>query len=429
MPLLFAVACAEKPLTVADVAERAGPSVVFLQLVVVAPSTAGPAECLAAGSFWTGTGFAVAAPNLVLTNNHVVTPCPAPAPTYRMVAKLADGTTTEFSIIGRDSLTDLALIRLDGATLRPLEFATSDSVRSGTETVAIGYPDGDNLGTTPTVTKGIVSASGRHAAEMVTSVFIELADLIQTDAAINHGNSGGPLLDLTGRVVGVNTLGSDKSEGLNLAVSARIAARVASDLASSSRARRASFGVTDGFAITESGALAYEGAGQPVAAGLMITALEPGSPAAGALRYCDVIEEIDGTAIRGPGDLNNRLLWLEPGRSVTVAYRRYPEGKCDETKDLVTALSESLSPPPLSTPTLLAGFSERLLNEQRADSLCRAEGVVDVELLLCQLRTARSLAEAANRTRYLEMVAERNQQILNAKRSEGTRETAQITLR
>ena len=280
-----------------------------------------------------GTGFVIAATGYILTNDHVAAPCPQAWPNVPLKVYLSSGEAFDATLVGRDPATDLAVLKIPRTSLRPLPFADYTEIEVAQDVVAIGFPR--LLGGGPTVTKGIVSAQGRSLDH--------LADLLQTDAAINGGNSGGPLLNLSGDVVGVNTtvlrvlvkgtqpsgeLDIDVTTGMNFAVSSRIAARVSSDLIASGRVQRANVGVMDGVSISETGAITQTLAGRPFSVGVLVTAIQPGTPAANLLKVCDVIERLDSHAIASWGDLTNALIWLRSGQTVQIRYRRYPPDKC-----------------------------------------------------------------------------------------------------
>ena len=167
-----------------------------------------------------GTGFVVDAAGYIVTNNHVVLPhLEWPDPAIRVT--LPDGHEVPAKLVGRDELSDLAVVKIDVSNLRPLDFANDSDVRVGEEVVAIGYGLAFELEGMPSVTRGVVSALHRSRSELRGELSVSLGDLVQTDAAINHGNSGGPLLDMRGRVVGINTLTEQNSQGVHFAVSSR----------------------------------------------------------------------------------------------------------------------------------------------------------------------------------------------------------------
>ncbi len=188
-----------------DVAAKAGPSVVRIFTKGIDPTSATQQEQDGVGS-----GIIFDANGWVLTNRHVV------AGTTDLVVQLKDGTRYDATSYGIDTLTDLAIIKIEATGLPPATIGDSDGLKVGELVVAIGSPLGtfDN-----SVTSGIVSATGRE----ITTEGGDLRNLIQTDAAINPGNSGGPLLDATGAVIGVNTAIARDSTGIGFSIPISIA--------------------------------------------------------------------------------------------------------------------------------------------------------------------------------------------------------------
>ncbi|MHB8079023.1 MAG: trypsin-like peptidase domain-containing protein [Candidatus Krumholzibacteriia bacterium] len=228
----------------------------------------------------TGSGFVVSADGLILTNHHVVAG--------------ADSVTVRFSgervehpavIVGSDANTDLALLRIDaGRPLTPLEFGDSDAIAVGDWAIAIGNPFGNLEGS---VTVGVISAKGRGDL-VIAGGTPRYQDFIQTDASINFGNSGGPLVDIDGRVIGVNTAVNTGGQGISFAVPSNLAQRVCAQLRAQGRVIRGWIGVS-----TVREAAAADGAD-----GARVTAVVPGSPAAAAgLAVDDLIVEFGGRAV------------------------------------------------------------------------------------------------------------------------------------
>ncbi|WP_181783804.1 S1C family serine protease, partial [Pseudonocardia pini] len=256
-----------------------------------------------------GSGIVLSAEGLVLTNDHVVS---AAAEGGTITAVLGDGRAFVGRIAGRDTGSDLAVVRLDGATgLTPAELGNSDSLRVGQQVVAIGAP----LGLDGTVTTGIVSAldravsvGGERGGSQAT-----VLNTVQHDAPINPGNSGGPLVDLQGRIVGVNSAiaGTGDSQGGSIGVGFSIpvnqAARVADELTRTGRSTRAVLGVS----VTQAGA--------PAGGGAVVGQVTPGGPAEQAgLRPGDVVLRI-GERLIGDGDeLVAAVRDHLPGEQVTL---------------------------------------------------------------------------------------------------------------
>ncbi|MBR0672193.1 Do family serine endopeptidase [Neoroseomonas soli] len=254
-----------------------------------------------------GSGFVVDAAGYIVTNAHVV------GENAQVQVVLADGREMPARVVGRDTATDVALIKVEaGAPLAALSFGNSDSTRVGEWVMAMGNPFG--LG--GTATAGIVSARGRQIGAGPYD------DFIQTDAPINPGNSGGPLFNATGEVVGMNTAifsPSGGNIGIGFAVPARIVTNVVAQLKDHGSVQRGWLGVSlqpmDRDLATALGIADAKGA--------LVAAVEPDSPAAKAgLRAGDVITAIDGRRIENPRDLAAGVADVAPGRTATLALLR-----------------------------------------------------------------------------------------------------------
>jgi putative serine protease PepD len=285
------------PGTLPDMVTRVVPSV-----VTVTAST-GRAEAV-------GSGFIIGKDGYILTNEHVV----HGATEDRVSVTLFDGSALRASIIGRDPESDLAVLRVDRTPLAPVLLGNSDRLSVGDGVFAVGTP----LALPGTVTAGIVSAVDRTIEARDLGGVQRYYAAIQTDAAVNRGSSGGPLFDYAGRVVGVNSVIKSLVEngqgagniGIAFAIPINHAIRVASELIDTGRARRTVVGAQVG---------TYDGPG----AGVRLTAVDPAGPAAAAgLRAGDVVMRIDSHLIQAPHDLIALVRRYEPGRTVTLTYRR-----------------------------------------------------------------------------------------------------------
>ncbi len=255
-----------------------------------------------------GSGVVVdAGLGYVLTNNHVIDGADDIAVT------LADGREYAAELVGADRDTDLAVIRIEADDLSALPLFDPESLRVGDFVVAVGNPFG--LG--QTVTSGIVSALGRSGLRG-----LEYQNFIQTDASINPGNSGGALIDLRGRLIGINTAiftPSGGNVGIGFAIPASTAAYVMDQLVRHGEVRRGSLGVQT----QDLDASLREALNADAAAGAVITRLEPESPAARAgLRAGDVIVRIDGRDVRGSQGLRAVEGLLAVDSEVEVEYLR-----------------------------------------------------------------------------------------------------------
>jgi S1-C subfamily serine protease len=271
---------------VIDVTERVGPAVVRVET--------GPSLPNARQRGGIGSGIVISPDGLVLTNSHVV------GSSKQIRLRDHEGIVTDARVLGVDPDTDLALLRADGA--RELHYASlgnSKGLRRGQLVVAIGNP----LGFESTVTAGVVSALGR-SIRSVTGRTIE--DVIQTDAALNPGNSGGPLVSSAAEVIGINTAIISGAQGICFAVASNTAQFVLSEIIRHGYVRRAYIGVSGQTApIPRRHALV---AGIENKMGALLAQVEPDSPAAQAgLLPGDVVIKLDGMDVNGVDDLIRAL--------------------------------------------------------------------------------------------------------------------------
>ncbi len=256
----------------------------------------------------TGSGVAFTADGFLLTSAHVVAGAPGGTATF------VDGTDYPFEVIGRDPLSDLAVIRAAGSDLAAAPLGDADRLRVGQLVVAIGNP----LGFAGSVTAGVVSALGRSLAARDGRASRLVENVIQTDAALNPGNSGGALADGRGRVVGINT--AVAGIGLGLAVPINSATQtIIGALMRDGRVRRAFLGVVGGTRPLRPALAERLGRRR----GLEVVQLLDGSPAAaGGVRAGDVIVELDGRPIEGVGDLQRLMVGEVVGRPIGVEVER-----------------------------------------------------------------------------------------------------------
>jgi S1-C subfamily serine protease len=262
------------------------------------------------GGWGGGSGSAVALTpdGFLVTNAHVV------AGAGRGTATFVDGDELGFEVVGRDPLSDLAVVRASGSDLVAAPFGDAARLRVGQLVVAIGNP----LGFAGSVTAGVVSALGRSLAARDGQASRLVENVIQTDAALNPGNSGGALADIRGRVVGINT--AVAGVGLGLAVPVDAATRlILAALMRDGRVRRAYLGIVGGTRRLPAPLAARLGR----TAGLEVVQLLDGSPAAAAgVRAGDIIVSLDGRPIAGVGDLQRSLVGDLVGRSIEVTLER-----------------------------------------------------------------------------------------------------------
>jgi serine protease Do len=269
-----------------------------------------------------GSGFLITPDGYILTNNHVVEGA------TKLEVTLDDGAKFTAEVIGTDPIIDLALIKIDAGdrVLPTLPLGDSDALRVGEWVIAIGNP----LELEHTVTVGVVSAKGRSVN--IGSTIGPLARFIQTDAAINFGNSGGPLLDGRGRVIGINSailrnggpFNSPLIEGIGFALPINAAWDAAQQLRESGAVKRGFLGVTMNTRPIDDRARDYYGL--PDAKGVLIQGVTPGGPAdKGGVKRGDIIRKVDGEAVEDNEDLLARVAGKRPGEKVRLEIFRNGE--------------------------------------------------------------------------------------------------------
>ena len=305
-----------------SVAAKVEPSVVHItQLAKVQqvqrdffgfPVAVGPERLQATGL---GSGFLISSDGFIVTNNHVV----ERAQEFRV--KFADGHEQEARLIGRDAATDLAVLKVEGSNFTPIEFGNSDELEQGDWVVAVGSP----LGLSNSVTAGIVSAKGRSGIGGLQSY----QDFIQTDAAINPGNSGGPLVNLEGKLVGVNSAIASKSggyEGIGFAIPTKVAQSVTTSLMKTGRVQRGWLGIDFERMQPDPTKRAVQG--------VKVSQIMEASPAEQAgLKPGDVITEFDGKAIDSDERLVSLIALSAPKTEVSLGVLR--GGKKETIKAVV----------------------------------------------------------------------------------------------
>lgn len=274
----------------------------------------------------TGSAVIVSASGRVLTNHHVVDGAP------EVTLVLADQRRFRAVVVGTDAKTDVAVLRIDAPGPFPwLPLGDSDELAVGQPVLAVGSP----FDFKSTVTLGIVSATGRRGLDEA-----EIQDYIQTDAAVNPGNSGGPLVDLQGRVVGINTAiysqGAEQNSGISFAIPSNMAARVAAALEAGEHVSRARIGLVadDAEAVD----------GDPSRRGAEVGWVVPAGPAAQVgLRRGDVIVAVDGEAVASASALSDLVRAREVGSSLEVVVAR---DDARETLEVVVADARSIGAGP-----------------------------------------------------------------------------------
>jgi S1-C subfamily serine protease len=246
-----------------------------------------------------GSGFVLTKDGYIVTNNHVVDGA------TDITVALDDGSTETATLVGADPRSDLAVLHVDRIDLVPLPIGDSDAMQVGDPVVAIG--NALDLGAEPTVTGGLVSAKDRTITEPNGQL---LVNLIQTDAAISPGNSGGPLLDLSGNVVGINTAVAGQGQNIGFAIAINPAQALIEQLRNGDAPRHALLGVSS--RATSDGS-----------DGAAVTAVEPNSGADQAgIEVGDVVVEFDGEAINTPEELVAAIAHRQPGDQADVVVMR-----------------------------------------------------------------------------------------------------------
>lgn len=260
-----------------------------------------------------GSGVIVSADGYIVTNNHVIDGA------EKVEILLNDNSTYDARVIGTDAATDLALLKIDAKGLSPITFGDSEAVKVGEWVLAVGNPFGFNS----TVTAGIVSAKARSLGSNSTSGNLGIESFIQTDAALNPGNSGGALVNLKGELIGINSAiysNTGSYSGFSFAIPTTIVKKVITDLRQYGTVQRAVLGCT----IAELDAkLAKENDITAVKTGLLVNDVTPRSTAKElGLQSGDVIVAINTTPVKNRAELVEQLNKFRPGEQISITYYR-----------------------------------------------------------------------------------------------------------
>jgi serine protease Do len=279
------------PVSFADLAAAADQAVVQVRTKQSRPSRSGRRHVTGEGL---GSAFVYDSSGRLLTNFHVI------ADATEVLVAFRDGRELPAKVIGADPPTDVAVLQVGQSGLPALALGTSELLRVGDWVLAIGNP----FGLSHTVSAGIVSAKGRTISELEgMDTAAGYASFLQTDASINPGNSGGPMLDLSGRVVGINTAIRAHSNNIGFAIPMEIVSAILPALVSAGRVRRSALGISVE-ALTPND---LQQSGGTVARGAVVRVVQPTGPADRAgIRVGDLVIKFDGEAIETP----ERLQWL-----------------------------------------------------------------------------------------------------------------------
>jgi S1-C subfamily serine protease len=289
--------------TVMRAVEKVGPTVVNIRVHKIGQRGQEPGG--------TGSGFVIAPDGFVLTNSHVVHGAD------QLEVMLADGEMHRASLVGEDPETDLAVVRINASQLAHAQLGNSQAIRVGQIAIAIGSPYGFQR----TVTAGVVSALGR-AMRSQSGRLIE--NVIQTDAALNPGNSGGPLVDSRGEVIGVNTAVILPAQGICFAIASNTAEFVAAWLIKEGRIRRSWIGVIGQNVPIHRRVVRFHRLAKEQ--GVLVAGVEPGSPASRAgLREGDIVVAFGRESISGIDELHRQLVAKVIGVPSVVTIIRHTE--------------------------------------------------------------------------------------------------------
>jgi serine protease Do len=333
-----------------------------------------------------GSGFIVAADGYILTNNHLV------GEAEEISVQLGDGRKLTAKIVGTDPETDVAVIRIPEANLPYVELADSDKLEVGEWVIAIGNP----FGLSHTVTAGIVSAKGRQG--MGVSYY---EDFIQTDAAINLGNSGGPLLNLDGKAVGINTalIGPGGNIGIGLAIPISMAKVVYGQLKENGKVVRGYLGVE--IDNLEAGMGEFFGT-QNGKGAVIMKVMEDSAAAKAGLKADDIVVEVAGEPVATANDLMNRVALRQPGSKIDLVILRDGKRKTvsvtldtrpPEAAQIVGGTAKPSGPLGISVQTLTRalarelgyeGLSGVVIDEVESGSLAEEYGL-EPEMLITEV--------------------------------------------
>ncbi|MBO4992164.1 MAG: trypsin-like peptidase domain-containing protein [Firmicutes bacterium] len=275
-----------------------------------------------------GTGFIVDENGYILTNSHVVND----GQTKTLTVSLYDGRDVDGTVLWNDSTLDLAVVKIEADNLQAVELGDSDEIAIGQYAGAIGNPMSINF--SRSFTQGVISGLNRTITVTDGNKQTTMENLIQTDATINSGNSGGPLLNSEGQVIGINSAKMSSAEGLGFAIPINTVMPIVEEIRSKGEFTKAYIGISGVDLSTYLNSYPDQDFG--VTSGAFVAEITPGMGAEKAgLKPYDVITEINGASISGMNSLNAQLVKYRPGDTVDVVY--YRDGQPHEVKIQLTA--------------------------------------------------------------------------------------------
>ena len=320
-----------------------------------------------------GSGFIIDPRGYVLTNNHVVRDAD------QITVTLNDKRQFKAKVVGTDPETDVAVIKIDGERLPTVPLGDSDHLRVGDWAIAIGNPLGVLRGS---VTVGVISARGRSGLDIFGGT-PQFQDFIQTDASINFGNSGGPLCNIRGEAIGINTAINPNGQGIGFAIPINLARHVADQLIAHGSVKRAMLGVM----LAELTPELAEGFGLANTDGVLIERVFPGSPADRAgIKRNDVVVEFDGESVTDREKFRLKVADTPTQRHVPIVVlrdgKRIPltVGLMDRDEKVLAQNSNPQSPSTLPQAQALGGLGVRELTAEEKSNLGIASGVMVTEV-------------------------------------------------
>lgn len=259
-----------------------------------------------------GTGVIVSEDGYILTNQHL-----ARSPNTRLIVNFENGETAQGKVIWCDENIDLAIVKVDKKNLIPAKIGDSDNLKIGEEVLAIGNPLGVEF--QRTTTKGIVSGLNRTLKFEENDNTVLMEDLIQTDASINTGNSGGPLINLSGEVVGINTVKITSAEGMGFAVPIDIVLPILNKIENGKKIKEAKLGAF----VYDKEIVKYTKSSKNIEKGLYVTDVSKlGAAEKAGIRKGDILISVDGIELNKVTDLRRYIFEKEPGDTVSFIINR-----------------------------------------------------------------------------------------------------------